>query len=570
LEHIETVILPAVGNSVLYFYPEQTRVQLQGILSHPRVVRIQIIETSGGVEKPFLSVGKKGSFKQIRSKTYDLLPPVGNGIGKFAKMTMYTTQDPAMARAQSEAIKYFVSESLETLILSFLILYAFRIFVINHLGRISRFFKRHSFVAKDTPHFPGKHWQFFPDEIDSLVAAINRAIDESKESQAQIEELKNRAEKANEAKSMFLASINHELRTPLNAILGVTELLPESLSKPEEVQQLLAIQKRSGIHLLHLVDEILDFSKIEAGEVKIENVAMDIQKSLDSCSLIMEGPMKTRQNCLSMHLDPQFPPAIMGDPNRINQILINLVSNANKFTDHGEVTVKICLHGDKEYEITVKDTGRGIPKDKLKEIFLPFRQLENSNTELRRGTGIGLSITQSLVEFMGGSIDVESEVGVGSTFRIILPLEIASLPESLNIEKVQKASQALHHRLRVLVVEDTPDVRLLIQAYLRGTDVELTFAQNGQEGVQRFEKEEPSLILMDLQMPVMNGFEATQKIRELENKNGHHHVKILALTALATKGDLAKALQSGCDGYVTKPFSRLQLLDTLKSVDEAS
>jgi signal transduction histidine kinase/ActR/RegA family two-component response regulator len=523
-------------------------------------VKIQETDLKGA---PFMDISKKGTFKDLRETTYNLSSPASEGAHKFATMTLYTTLDPVRAQMRSEMLRYFISEALETLILSFLILYAFRFLVLNHLTRISRFFKENLYISKLTPHIRMPSRGRFPDEIDDLAQTINLTIDESKKYQAQIEDLKDRAEKANQAKSMFLASINHELRTPLNAILGVTDLLPESVKNASEMEQLLDIQKRSGLHLLHLVDEILDFSKIEAGEVKIESQPMDIRKALETCRMIMEGPVRDRGNKMELVVDKNFPDTLLGDSNRINQIIINLVSNANKFTDRGLISVLIHAVGNDEYEIVVKDTGRGIPEDKLEEIFLPFRQLENQPNLVRKGTGIGLSITKRLVSFMGGTIKVDSKLGVGSAFRITLPLKLPAKEAASEPQSVHKL-QDLHHKIKLLVVEDTPEVQMLIQAYLKDTDVDLTFAENGKEGVQKFEANDPSVILMDLQMPVMNGFEATQKIRELEKKIGNHHVRILALTALATKNDLDRALRSGCDGYVTKPFSRIKLLQTLQ------
>jgi two-component system, sensor histidine kinase len=568
LQYIEAVILPAVSNSVWNVDQDQTRVQLQGVLVNPRVIRVRIQELGSDTnDPPFIDVNKNGSFTEIHEMNYTLTSPGDNSV-PFATMTMYTTMDPIMARVKSEIIRYFISEALETLILSFLILYAFRVLVLNHLGLISKFFKENVYISRLTPHFLYPPRGRFRDEIDVLAETVNRTLDESKKYQTQIEDLRDRAEKANQAKSMFLASINHELRTPLNAILGVTDLLPESVRNPEEMQQLLDIQKRSGLHLLHLVDEILDFSKIEAGEVKMDNQAMEIRKALETCKMIMEAPFRDRQNRLELLVDSGFPGFIYGDPNRINQIIINLVSNANKFTDHGLVTVQIKSLGS-EYEIIVKDTGRGIPEDKLEEIFVPFRQLDDRSGQTRKGTGIGLSITKRLVDIMGGRISVDSKVGLGSVFRITLPLQIPLREPKMERVAEEKQVDSFKPKIKLLVVEDTPEVQMLIRAYLKGSNVDLTFAANGQEGVLRFEKDDPAVILMDLQMPVMNGYEATEKIRELETRTGHHHVRILALTALATKNDLDKALRSGCDGYMTKPFSRTKLLQLLKDESEA-
>jgi len=568
LEYIETVMLPAVANSVWNVDQEQTRVQLQGVLVNPRVVRLRIQEL-GGSETPFVEIGKSGDFSEIKEVSYDLKSPVSEGQHTFAHLILYTTLDPVMARLKSEVIRYFISEALETLILSFLILYAFRVLVLNHLGQFADFFKKNPFISERTPHYPVRKQKRLRDEIDTLVEAINLTIDESKKYQSEIVDLKDRAEKANQAKSLFLASINHELRTPLNAILGVTELLPESVSDKQEMQQLLDIQKRSGLHLLHLVDEILDFSKIEAGEVKIEEQPMDIRKALETCKMIMEGPVKDRGNQMEFLVEPNFPNLICGDLNRINQIIINLVSNANKFTDHGLISVQIRRLSS-EYEIIVRDTGKGIPADKLEEIFLPFRQLEDQPNQTRKGTGIGLSITKRLIGFMKGEIHVDSKVGLGSVFRIKLPLKVPTPPLKAEPKPKEPVSTEPRRKIKLLVVEDTPEIQMLIQAYLKGTEVDLTFAENGQEGVQKFTTDDPSVILMDLQMPVMNGFEATQKIRELEEHIEGHHVRIFALTALATKNDLERALRSGCDGYVTKPFSRSKLLETLRGLPGAA
>lgn len=571
LKYVESVIIPAVANSVWQLDQEQTRIQLQGVLANPRVVRVQIVE-NGATPSTFLDIGKNEKFNQVNVLSYDLKPPVGDGDGKFATLNIFTTLDPVMARMRTEIYRYFLSEAFEILILSVLILYTFRILVLNRLGQISKFFRENSYIAKKTPYFLPKRRTRAADEIDVLIDALNRTIDESKKYQSEIERLKDQAEKANQAKSMFLASINHELRTPLNAILGVAELLPETEANSGEMKQLVDMQKRSGQHLLHLVDEILDFSKIEAGEIKIENQVIEISKVFENCRSMMESLIKERGNRLECRVDPDFPKEIMGDPGRISQILLNLTSNANKFTENGLISV--TARADKiNYCLSVKDSGKGIPENKLNEIFLPFRQLDNQPNQSLKGTGIGLSITKRLVDFMKGEIHVESKLGFGSNFEVVLPLrlpETASTPEpDPSAKAVQgvadQADSSLHKKVRLLVIEDTPEVQMLIKAYLKGLDVELTFAENGAEGVEKFEHDDPNMILMDLQMPVMNGYEATEKIRKLEQNFNHpHHVPILALTALTTKNDLEKALQCGCDGYMTKPLSRSKLLQTLR------
>ncbi|MEZ0390766.1 MAG: hybrid sensor histidine kinase/response regulator [Pseudobdellovibrionaceae bacterium] len=562
-EYIESVVLPALQKSIWGMDHTQVRDQIKGMLTNPYVTRVRITET--GNPKPLIDLKKEGDFQHLEERKYKLFSSPGPNVERFGTLSLFITMDPLLTRLKNEVLKGFISETLETLILSLLLLYAFRLLVLNDISRISRYFKRNSVFSKTTPHFHRKIPGRFKDEIDNLITAINRTVDESKFYQIQIEHLRSNAEKANQAKSMFLASINHELRTPLNAILGVADLLPNSLNEPSEIQDLLTIQKRSGLHLLHLVDEILDFSKIEAGQMKIESTVMDIRNCLETTRSILETPIQDKGNQLSINIDPNFPSRIRGDGNRLNQIVINLVSNANKFTQKGKIRVEVKALNSK-YRISVIDNGIGIPSDQISEIFIPFRQLAGKNGEIRKGTGIGLSITKKLVELMNGTIKVISNVGVGSEFQIDLPLEVAHEEAKPLQPSLPKTPSILDRKLKLLVVEDTPEVQMLIRAFLKGTNVQLSFAENGQEGLRNFQKENFNLVLLDLQMPVMDGFEAAQKMREFEVKVNHnsHHVPILALTALTTKSDIDHALEAGCDGYVTKPFSRSQLLNTLR------
>ena len=426
-------------------------------------------------------------------------------------------------------------------------------------------------------------------EITGFQGTISD-ISALKESESVIREARNQAEAANRTKSEFLANMSHEMRTPLNGIIGMTELALDSAVDGEQRDCLLTV-KESADSLLTIINELLDFAKIEAGKVVLDRVPFSLADWLrDSLKPLV---IRSRQKGLELRclIDSNIPPQLSGDPEWLRQILVNLVSNALKFTDRGQVRVGIQLQSESPggagfrngdqlliggrkvmLHFTVQDTGIGIPADKHQAIFLPFEQGDSSITRRFGGTGLGLAIARQLTEQMHGRIWLESAVGRGSTFHFTVELEIAQ-PVTQRVspaeieQPVSRLTAVVPSRpLHVLVVEDNAVNQQLIVRFLKKQGHTVAVANDGVEAVTLFESNTCfDAVLMDMQMPRMSGIEATLEIRRQELATGRH-VPIIALTASVLKEDRDRCFASGMDEYLTKPVSRNDLFALLARV----
>ncbi len=382
------------------------------------------------------------------------------------------------------------------------------------------------------------------------------------------------ADAASSAKTVFLHNMSHEIRTPLNGILGFTQLLQEEVLSPAVAEYVDAIAS-SGTVLAQLIDDLLDMAKIEADRVDVERSAFNVRACLADAVRLIRARIADKMLSLQLTVADDVPAVLIGDVRRITQIILNLVGNAVKFTERGGVTVTLNVHerdGDTMMvEILVADTGIGMPASALLEVFEPFTQAEHSITRRFGGTGLGLTICRQLTNLMGGSLTADSVEGVGSTFRVLLPLEMSEA-EVTDIDAAQRVAQTLHWSgapLKVLLVEDHRVNQALGRTLLQKLGHTVALAADGAEALQRLTGESFDLVLMDIQMPVMDGQAALEVLRAREAVAGVH-TPVIALTAFAMQGDAERFLAAGFDGYVSKPLHVKNLIAEMQRVTAAS
>ncbi len=411
------------------------------------------------------------------------------------------------------------------------------------------------------------------DTNERMIDALNRERRTSLQLQAAMEQLEaasREALAANSAKSEFLANMSHEIRTPLTAILGFADLLCENIEGEDQRAAAQTIQ-RSGRHLLALINDILDLSKIESGHMELDDAECSIVQVIEETVDMVRQRADHKGLTLTLAHESPLPETVRSDRTRLRQALVNLLGNAVKFTDQGSVDVRSRLIEDRSeplIEIEVRDTGIGIPQDKLTTIFEPFSQADASTTRKYGGTGLGLAVTCRIAQLLGGRVTVDSEPGTGSTFTLEIPtgpLEGVKryLPDSTEARTLSTDAVEPKHRqldCKVLLVEDGPDNRRLITMMLTKAGVELDVAENGRVGMDKALSSHYDVVLMDMQMPVMDGYEATRSLRA-----AGYDRPILALTAHAMRGDEDQCLEAGCDAYISKPVDRGVLVESVSA-----
>jgi PAS domain S-box-containing protein len=411
-------------------------------------------------------------------------------------------------------------------------------------------------------------WNAAPFPEQRLIYASGRDITERKQAEQKIQRLMEEADAANRAKTEFLARMSHEIRTPLNVVIGTGDLLERTVLNAEQRQYVRVFQK-SANNLLVLINDILDLSRVESGRLTLEESDFELAELLDSVAEVMSVRAKQKSISLSYNIAPQIPSRVRGDPERLRQVLLNLIGNAIKFTQNGRVLMRVepdpKSSATRALQFSVADTGIGIPADKLDAIFEVFTQADASITRAYGGTGLGLSISKRLVELMNGRIWAESRPGEGATFYFSVKFGIATVAmvTENQVTQLATAPDSLNG-LRILVADDSEENRFLISEYLKDFGCRLEFAENGQIAVEKICLNAYDLVLMDLRMPVMNGYEATRRIRGWEEEQGRALTPIIALTASVLESELQVAIDAGCITSLRKPIRLQTLLEAVR------
>ncbi|MEO5377103.1 MAG: PAS domain S-box protein [Magnetococcus sp. DMHC-6] len=412
--------------------------------------------------------------------------------------------------------------------------------------------------------------EFNEDGAIDTVLGLSRDITDRTQAELALRQAKEQAELANQAKGDFLDSMSHEIRTPMNVVLGMSELLLETDLTPVQ-RRFTEIMHHSGKAMLGVVNDILDFSRIESGRILLDEISFSPRQVLVETAHLMQVVAEKKGLIMEEWVAEEIPESVLGDDSRVRQILINLIGNAIKFTQQGRIDVYLTLSPEEPHtlQFQVVDTGIGIAQELLDHIFDKFTQADAGITRSYGGSGLGLAISQRLVELMGGRIWVESHLGQGSSFSFTLPIRIGP-PSGYQITPIENNTVVETKALRILLAEDVEENQALFEAYLLQTPYQLVMVNDGIEAVARVQKEEFDLVVMDVQMPKMDGYTATRRIRQWEQEMGRSRLPIIALSAHAMEKEMERSRDAGCDIYLSKPINKKTLLRELQQIARQS
>ncbi|HRW92427.1 MAG TPA: ATP-binding protein, partial [Thermotogota bacterium] len=406
-------------------------------------------------------------------------------------------------------------------------------------------------------------WSFAHATTDPIVFGVGRDVSAERRLQQNLQQAAQKEREASRLKSEFLANMSHEIRTPLNGVMGMIGLLQETRLDDYQ-EELLKIGNTSSRQLLDVITDILDLSKIEAGKMDLENRPFSLEELLSEIHTLFDIRASQKDIAFSIATDPSIPAQLIGDVPKIKQVLLNLVSNAVKFTESGTVSLGVQPVSPAEEKtlrlrFSVEDTGKGIPAEKHHLLFQLFSQVDGSITRKVGGSGLGLAICKRLVKIMSGTIGFESQPGIGSTFWMEIPLQYESTGTPREKTPTLPNTSKPREGIRVLLAEDDPLNQKIMKIWIRNCGWHMQLAENGRQALQMADPDKFDVVIMDVQMPEMDGLEATRKIRQRESFQGTQRLPIIALTAHAFREDQQKCLEAGMDDYTSKPVQPEEL-----------